>query len=503
MHRTSGILLHPTSLPGPFGIGDLGPAAWRFVDFLAAAGQGVWQMLPLGPTGYRDSPYQCTSAFAGNPLLISPERLLEAGWIEAEDLVAPDFPLDEVDFGAVAAWKRELLLRAKVGFEARAEADELADFERFCATHRDWLDDFALYSALKIHHERRAWTDWDRPFALREPRALARWSKAHHHEVEFHRFVQYMFFRQWTELRAHANARGVRLIGDVPIFVAHDSSEVWMHPDWFELDAEGHPTVIAGVPPDYFSATGQRWGNPLYRWSVLAADGYDFWVRRLRQVLELVDLVRIDHFRGFAGYWEIPAEEDTAINGRWVPGPGMALFEALRAALGERLPLIAEDLGVITEDVEALRDALDLPGMAILQFGFEDIPEGFGRSHFLPHNHRTKLAVYTGTHDNNTLLGWWAARDEDTRAKACAYLNSKGAEVQWDFIRAALGSVASLALFPLQDVLGLGAEACMNRPGTAEGNWTWRYREEQLTPDTAERLRTLSRLYGRLPYPVA
>lgn len=501
MHRTSGILLHPTSLPGAFGIGDLGPAAYRFVDFLVASGQGVWQMLPLGPTGYRDSPYQCTSAFAGNPLLISPERLLDAGWVEPDDLIAPDFPVDTVDFGAVAIWKRELLLRAKAGFESRAEPDEHAAYRQFCARHRDWLEDFALYSALKNHHERRSWTEWEPAFVLREPRALARWSKAHAHEIEYQRFVQYVFFRQWAELRAYANARGVHLIGDVPIFVAHDSSEVWTHPEWFELDAKGHPTVIAGVPPDYFSATGQRWGNPLYSWSALAADGYQFWIQRLRQVLELVDLVRIDHFRGFAGYWEIPAEEETAINGRWMPGPGMALFEALYAELGEKLALIAEDLGVITEDVEALRDALELPGMAILQFGFEDIPDGFGRSTFLPHNHRDRLAVYTGTHDNNTLLGWWSMRDESTRANVCRYLNTSGEEIQWDFIRAALASVARLALFPLQDVLGLGAEACMNRPGTAEGNWTWRYREELLTPDKAERLHALSRLYGRLPHP--
>ncbi len=502
MHRTSGILLHPTSLPGPFGIGDLGPAAYQFVDFLAAAGQGLWQMLPLGPTGYQDSPYQCTSAFAGNPLLISPDLLLEAGWIQSSDLRPPEFSLDSVDFGAVGVWKRELLVRAKHGFEVSATLADRRDYARFCEGHQGWLRDYALYHALKVHHELRPWTDWSPEFALRDPGALARWSQVHADELELQRFIQYVFFRQWTRLRVYAGSRGVRLIGDMPIFVAHDSSEVWTHRGWFELDDLGHPTVIAGVPPDYFSSTGQRWGNPLYRWSALAADGYGFWVERLRRVLELVDLVRIDHFRGFAAYWEIPAGEKTAVKGRWVPGPGMDLFRALRAALGEDLPLIAEDLGVITEDVEALRDALELPGMAILQFGFEDLDDGFGGSYFLPHRHRERLAVYTGTHDNQPLLGWWVDRDPALQRQVCLYLGGDGGEVHWDCIRAALSSVAALALFPMQDVLGLGAEACMNRPGRAEDNWTWRYREEMLGPDMAARLHQLSRLYGRLPYPV-
>lgn len=500
MHRTSGILLHPTSLPGPYGIGDLGPSARRFIDFLAAAGQGLWQMLPLGPTGYRDSPYQCTSSFAANPLLISPEQLLEAGWLLETDLEAPVFPLDRIDFGAVSAWKAGLLERAMAGFEARAREADRADFSHFRHAHRFWLDDYALYAALKTHHELRPWTDWEPELARRDAGALTAWAEAHRAEIEFQCFIQYLFHRQWSELRAYARRRGVRLIGDMPIFVAHDSSEVWTHPEWFDLDSLGHPNVIAGVPPDYFSETGQRWGNPLYRWSVLAADGYHFWVERLRRVLELVDLVRIDHFRGFAAYWEIPAHEETAINGRWVPGPGMELFQTLHAALGEDPPLIAEDLGVITEDVEALRDALRLPGMAILQFGFEDLESGFGGSHFLPHNHRRRLAVYTGTHDNNTLLGWWAERSDTMRQRALTYLNSDGREIHWDFIRAALSSVADLALFPMQDVLGLGAEACMNRPGTAEGNWLWRYREEMLDASAAERLLTLSRLYGRVPH---
>ncbi|MCG6896043.1 MAG: 4-alpha-glucanotransferase [Thiocapsa sp.] len=502
MHRTSGILLHPTSLPGRFGIGDLGPSARRFVDFLAAAGQGLWQMLPLGPTGYGESPYQCTSAFAGNPLLISPELLLQDGWIDPDDLSSSRFSNDDVDFGAVLPWKRRLLSRAVKAFHERAGDADREDYARFRETHADWLDDFALYHALKVHHGYRPWTEWRAEYARRDPDTLARWGAAHAGELEAQHLIQYLFFKQWSALRAYANSHGVRLIGDMPIFVAHDSSEVWTHREWFQLDEAGHPTVVAGVPPDYFSATGQRWGNPLYDWPSLAADGYRFWVQRLRRVLELVDYVRIDHFRGFAGYWEIPAHEETAINGRWVPGPGMALFDALRAALGDDLPLIAEDLGVITQDVETLRDQLKLPGMAVLQFGFEDTAGGFGRSSFLPHNHRRRLVVYTGTHDNNTLLGWWSLRDPATQHNARLYLNSDGTEVHWDFIRGALASVAALALFPMQDVLGLGPEACMNRPGTSEGNWVWRYRDDMLTDAAADRLRVLSRLYGRLPVPI-
>ena len=501
MHRTSGILLHPTSLPGRFGIGDLGYSARAFVDFLAAAGQGLWQMLPLGPTGYGESPYQCTSAFAGNPLLISPKLLLEAGWLEPRDLGAvPDFPSERVDFATLIPWKRTLLARAVHGFHERASAADRAAYARFRETHADWLEDFALFHAIKAHHDYQPWTAWRPELARRDAEALARWRQVHARELEAQRLIQFFFFSQWWALRDYARGRGVRLIGDMPIFVAHDSSEVWTHREWFQLDATGHPTVIAGVPPDYFSATGQRWGNPLYDWARLAQDGYVFWIERLRRVLELVDLVRIDHFRGFAGYWEIPAEEPTAVNGRWVEGPGMALFAALRAALGGNLPLIAEDLGVITQDVEALRDRLDLPGMAILQFGFEDTASGFGRSSFLPHHHRQRLAVYTGTHDNTTLQAWWARRDPETQANTRIYLNSDGREIHWDFIRAALGSVAAIAVFPMQDVLGLGDEGCMNRPGTNGGNWLWRYREDQMSATSAERLRVLSRLYGREPF---
>jgi len=500
MHRTSGIVLHPTSLSGPYGIGDLGPGAYRFVDFLEAAGQGLWQMLPLGPTGFGDSPYQCLSAFAGNPLLISPELLAEDRWLDPRDLIGPAFPADEVVFGAVRRWKLGVLERAYRGFLARATTADREAFAAFCREEAHWLDAYVLFAAIKARHDQRPWTDWPQELAFREPSALATWGKTHAEWLDRERFLQFVFARQWRRLRAYARARGVRLVGDIPIFVAHDSSEVWSHPEWFQLDARGVPTVVAGVPPDYFSATGQRWGNPLYRWDRLAEDDYGFWVDRLRHTLELVDLVRIDHFRGFEAYWEVSAEGSTAVHGRWVPGPGRDLFRALRRALGQDLPLIAEDLGVITAEVEDLRDDLELPGMAILQFAFESTAGGFGRSQYLPHNHRRRLVVYTGTHDNNTVRGWWDAAEESVRDHARRYLNTDGAEIHWDFIRAALASVAQVAVFPLQDALGLGAEACMNRPGTTDGNWTWRLAEEGLTPALAARLRELSDLYGRLPF---
>ena len=501
--RTSGILLHPTSLPGPFGIGDLGPSAHRFIDFLQNAGQSLWQMLPIGPTGFGDSPYQCLSAFAGNPLLISPELLAAEGWLEEGDLDAPVFPADAVDFGSVRRWKTALYRKAFRRFISDASASDEAEFSAFRRLQSSWLDNYALFAALKDHHRARPWTQWSRVFSLREPDAMDAWGRAHGRELDFHCFIQFAFYRQWKALREYANRHLVRLIGDVPIFVAHDSSEVWGHPEWFQLDGSGHPTLVAGVPPDYFSATGQRWGNPLYRWDRLAADSYGFWVERLRAVLQLVDLVRIDHFRGFAGCWEIPAEEKTAVKGRWVPGPGIGLFRVLRSRLGENLPLIAEDLGVITEDVEELRDLLGLPGMAVLQFAFEPAEGGFGEPGYLPHNHRRNLAVYTGTHDNNTILGWWAQKPESVRSWIRAYLNTDATEINRDFIRCALASVARYAIFPLQDLLGLGAEACMNRPGKAEGNWTWRFKEGDLGSELASDLRALTELYGRKPFPPA
>lgn len=501
LHRTSGILLHPTSLPGPYGIGDLGPAAFRFVDFLEEAGQGLWQMLPIGPTGYGDSPYQCLSAFAGNPLLISPELLVAEGWLQKADMGAPPFPEDAVDFGRVGPWKAGLFRKAFRSFSSRASTSRKAELAAFCRRHNSWLDDYALFAAIKDNNEGLPWTRWEAGLGLREPAALDLWKQTHADELDFHRFVQFLFYRQWQGLREYANRRGVHLVGDVPIFVAHDSSEVWGHPEWFQLDDRGTPTCVAGVPPDYFSATGQRWGNPLYRWERLKTDGYGFWVERLRSTLGLVDLVRIDHFRGFAGFWEIPVAEDTAVRGRWVSGPGLELFQVLREALGEDLPLMAEDLGVITEDVTELRDRLGLPGMAILQFAFEPPDGGFGVSDYLPHNHRRNLAVYTGTHDNETVLGWWAQKPELTRSWVRTYLGTDGSEINRDFIRCALASVARYAIFPLQDLLGLGSEASMNHPGRANGNWTWRFRATQLDSALASDLKGLTVQYGRAPFP--
>ena len=498
MNRTSGILLHLTSLPSRFGIGDLGTSARQFVDFLAAANQGLWQVLPLGPTGYGDSPYQALSAFAGNPLLISPEALATDGWLTQEDLNAPEFPETQIDYGAVITWKQALLKRAYERFRTQANEAQRAEFDAFCRQHASWLDDYTLFAALKEHYQGALWTTWESALAARERGALLHWRAELAEFIGFQEFLQYQFFHQWAALRHYAHGRGVRLVGDVPLFVAHDSADVWAHPEWFHLDASGEPTVVAGVPPDYFSATGQRWGNPLYRWEVLAATGYRFWVERLRLLLSLVDWARLDHFRGFAAHWEIPAEHPTAMHGHWVPGPGKALFAALDTALGG-LPLIAEDLGTITPDVEALREDLKLPGMAVLQFAFGVDEDGFGDSPYLPHKHHRDLVVYTATHDNNTTVSWWQTASEAERHFTRRYLSSDGKTIHWDFIRTALASVANFAIIPLQDLLGLGSEACLNRPGEASGNWTWRYQANALTGELAARLREMTLLYGRRP----
>jgi 4-alpha-glucanotransferase len=494
--RASGILLHPTSLPSRWGIGDLGAAAYEFVNFLIAADQQLWQVMPLGPTGYGDSPYQSFSAFAGNPLLISIDILHQEGLLADEDLAdAPHFPDSAVDYGAVIPFKLRLLRRSFERFEAVASPEQRQQFNDFRVRHRAWLDDYALFAALKAVHGGAIWNAWPRPIAQRQPEALAEWTRHLNEELRFHAYVQFQFFSQWQQLKRYANDHSVRILGDIPIFVAYDSADVWAHPDIFALDADGNPTVVAGVPPDYFSASGQLWGNPLYRWDVLAQRGYDWWIERFRATLALVDMVRLDHFRGFAAYWEVPAGETTAINGRWVPGPGAALFEAVGAALG-RLPIIAEDLGLITPDVEALRDRFNFPGMKVLQFAF-----GAGADQpYLPHNYTPHCVVYTGTHDNDTTAGWWhnsATPKERTHVQL--YLGRDGSDISWDFIRLALASVAETAIIPLQDVLGLGSEARMNTPGRAGGNWSWRYTPELLSPQVAERLATLTQLYGRAP----
>ncbi len=497
MNRTSGILLHPISLPGPYGIGDLGPAAMRFADWLSQAGQGLWQVLPLGPTGYGDSPYQTTSAFAGNPLMISPEALAAEGWLDDADLRGPAFPAGGIDYGAVIPWKKDLLAQAWRRFEARASDDQRAEFDAFCRANGHWLDDYTLFAALKERHQ-SSWTAWDPALVGRDRAALHQARAELAEAIAVQEFIQFQFFHQWQALRHYAHGKGVRLVGDVPIFVAHDSSDVWAHQEWFHLDAAGQPTVVAGVPPDYFSATGQLWGNPLYRWEVLAGQGYSFWVERLRALLGLVDIVRLDHFRGFAAHWEVPAGHTTALHGHWAPGPGKSLFDAIAKTLGG-LPLIAEDLGLITPDVETLRQELDLPGMAVLQFAWNTDQDGLGDSPYLPHKHVRNQVVYTGTHDNDTTLAWWNQTEEKDKHFLRRYLATDAQAIHWDLIRCALASVANMAIFPVQDVLGLGPEGCFNRPGQAAGNWTWRLDEAALTAERAGRLRETTLLYGRRP----
>ncbi len=501
--RRAGILLHPTSLPGRFGVGDLGPAARRFADFLAAAGQSLWQVLPLVPTGYGDSPYQGLGAFAGNPLLVSPEDLVADGLLDEADLAAaPVFPEGAVDYGPVIAWKTALLRRAADRFEARASPALRQAFDEF-RHGAPWLDDFALFVALKDRHAGLPWTRWPAPFADREPRALARALRELAPDLHAAAFAQFAFDRQWHALRAHARARGVGLVGDLPIYVAHDCAEVWSRRELFQLDLRGEPAFVAGVPPDYFSATGQLWGNPLYRWEERAQECHAFVLERLRAALGQVDLVRVDHFRGFEAYWAVPAGAPTSREGAWRPGPGAALFDRLERELGD-LPLIAENLGVITPEVEALRHRYRLPGMAILSFAFGKDPQAPG---FRPHAYARDLVAYTGTHDNDTVVGWWASEGgdsirapEDVRQEkdfARRYLDLGERPIHEVMIRALLASVADTAIVPLQDVLGLGSAARMNRPATATGNWRWRFREGALTPATAGWLGELAGLYGR------
>lgn len=490
--RSAGILLHPTSLPSLFGVGDMGPTAYDWVERLRKARQTWWQMLPLGPPGYGDSPYQCFSAFAGNPLLISPEILIQDGLLQQADLPNADFPEGHVDFARVAGFKRPMLVQAWGRFQD-GRARSLQDaFEAFCVRRADWLEDYALFMALKEAHGGGSWQHWPADLRLRKPDALVDARRELAEEIGRHQFSQFLFFRQWEGLKQHAHSQGLRLIGDLPIFVSEDSADVWAHPELFLLNEDRRPTVIAGVPPDYFSATGQRWGNPLYHWEALKKDRYAWWVARLKGVLEQVDLVRFDHFRGFEAYWEIPANMPTAAVGRWVKGPGAELFEAFRTALG-KLPLIAEDLGVITPEVETLRKQLQLPGMRILQFAFGGAVE----KRFLPHNYDHRTVVYTGTHDNDTTQGWYTTLTEAEATYLHRYLLPSGQGIAWDLIRLAWASIADYVLAPLQDVLGLGSEARMNRPGQPSGNWGWRVTAKELAQANFERLGELTETYER------
>ncbi len=490
--RTSGILLHPTSLPGPFGIGDLGPAAYAWIDALASAKQSWWQILPLGPTSYGDSPYQCFSAFAGNPLLISPQALREEGLIDEADWSGAHFPAEHVDYGPVILFKRRLLGRAWDNFQSGRSTWLREEFDNFRGNNHRWLEDYALYMAIKDAKDGRGWLDWPDELRLRHADALDQARVAQKTAIGAYSFQQFLFFRQWGRVREYATQRGIRIIGDIPIFVSADSSDVWANPQFFQLDKDRRPRFVAGVPPDYFNSDGQLWGNPLYDWAALADSGFAWWKARLRACLALVDLVRLDHFRGFESYWEIPAESLTARTGRWVPAPGVALLESLKADLGS-LPLIAEDLGLITPEVDALRKHFDLPGMRVLQFAFGD---DF-RNAYLPHNYLPKTVVYTGTHDNDTTIGWYAAAPEKERDHVRRYLARDGSDIAWDMIRLAWSSVADMAIAPLQDVMNLGTDARMNFPGRAQGNWSWRFEHHQLNSWMLDRLGELTWLYGR------
>ena len=506
--RSAGILLHPTSLPGPHGIGELGREAVAFLDFLAETGQTLWQVLPLGPTGYGDSPYQCFSAFAGNPILVSLERLREDGLLDAADLKpGADLPAGDVDYGPLLEFKRPLLAKAGAAFRKGAPPERVEVFEAFRIEQSAWLPDYALFAALKRANGGAPWYQWEQGLARRDPSALETARRELATEVQGVEIEQWLFFSQWAQLHAEARARGIRIMGDIPIFVSHDSADVWARPELFHLDEDGRPSLQAGVPPDYFSATGQLWGNPLYRWDELARTGYAWWIDRFRAVLALVDLVRLDHFRGFEAYWEIPGGAPTAENGRWVEGPGAALFDALRDGLGS-LPIIVENLGLITPEVEALRRRFGFPGMAVLEFAFgSDDPT----SDFLPHNFPREVAAYTATHDNDTVVGWWtggvgdstrSAEDvEGERSRALAYVGGDGSAIHWDFVRTLHVSVADTVIVPLQDLLGLGSEARMNLPGRPDGNWRWRFAASDLTPELRRRLRALTAVSGRLPRP--
>jgi 4-alpha-glucanotransferase len=493
--RSAGILLHPTSLPGRYGIGDLGDELIAFLDWAAAGGMTVWQVLPLNPPGYGHSPYGCTSSFAGNPLLISPQRLMERGFLTSGDLESGlPFPEGTVDFDAVAPWKDALLRKAWQRFESSAGSVAQESFHAFVVApeQREWLDDFALYAALKEVSDGAPWWDWSAGLAGRQPEALTEARARHVEDIRFHEFVQWIFFSQWAAVREAAHMRGLRIVGDVPIYVAHDSADTWSHRELFQLDERGRATAVAGVPPDYFSVTGQRWGNPLYRWGVMQEDGFAWWVSRIRANLRLADLVRLDHFRGFAAYWEVPASEPTAEHGQWKPGPGQALFDAIRAALGT-LPLIAEDLGFITEDVHALRKAIDVPGMKIVQFGFSQID-----SPHLPHRFEPATVAYTGTHDNDTARGWFAQAPLVEQLHALDYLGVSAEEIAWGLVRAVYLSVAQTAIVPVQDILGIGSEGRMNRPGDAQHNWSWRLASAALTDAHALRLHRLAEISGRI-----
>jgi 4-alpha-glucanotransferase len=493
--RASGVLLHVTSLPGPHGIGDFGPDAYRFVDWLAATAQSMWQWLPTTPIGPGDSPYQSVSAFAGSPLMVALEPLIEKKWLAASIADDHSFPEHEVDFGHVVSFRHDALRLAKSGFDACGSDEDKASFARWREGSREWLPEYALFAALHQANGWRPWWDWDAALKKRDANALAGARKTYASDIAYWEFVQWCFDMQSGALKRYANERGVAIIGDLPIFIADNSADCWSRQDLYYLGDDGMPTVIAGVPPDDFGPDGQRWGNPLYRWDRMKDEGYTWWISRVKRALTQCDLFRVDHFRGFAGYYEIPASSPNAKIGRWLPGPGKALFDAIEGALG-KVPVIAEDLGLITDDVIELRDSLGYPGMKILQFAFG----GDGSHEFLPHNYTTNCIVYTGTHDNETACGWFGNAPAHQRHFACTYLASSEYDFHWALIRAASNSIAKMAVFPLQDVLGLGNEARMNLPGSLGGsNWKWRFTWDMLGEEPSRVLRLIAAASGRAP----
>jgi 4-alpha-glucanotransferase len=491
--RSSGILLHPTSLPGPDGIGDLGPEAYRWVHFLQDSGSKLWQILPLGPTGYGDSPYQCFSAFAGNPFLVSPTQLLEEGLLTPQDLAdRPQFPARQVEFGKVIPWKLTVLDRAFTRYEQSKDRKLTSEVNTFSTQQAFWLQDFALFMAIKESLNGVSWDQWPAPLRHRDPTALQNFSRANAGAIQRHIFRQFLFFRQWSALRSYANQGGVHIIGDIPIFIAYDSADAWAHPALFQLDKESLPTVVAGVPPDYFSPTGQLWGNPIYDWKVHKASGYNWWVERFKATLQMVDIIRLDHFRGFAGYWEVPYGNPTAEIGQWVKGPGRSFFKSLKEALND-LPIIAEDLGKITPDVIKLREDFNLPGMRILQFAFGNDAS----DPFLPHHYIKNCVAYTGTHDNDTVVGYYHTAPESEKDFMRRYFARSGEDIAWDMIRSIWSSVAVMSIAPMQDFLRLGNQARMNFPGKASGNWDWRMSADALTPALKNEIRNLNTVYDR------
>ncbi len=498
LDRRSGILLHPTSLPSKYGVGDLGNEAYSFVDFLKKSKQSLWQILPLGPVGYGESPYQSFSAFAGNPFLISVDKLVEYDLLLDKDIDnIHEFNLDKIDFSKVKKFKEKLFKKAYKSFKSK---NDLKDFIEFCSGNSYWLKDFALFMAIKDYYGGVAWSEWDKDIAKREAVAVKKYSEMLSEEIEYQQFLQYMFFTQWKELKKYANSRGISIVGDLPLFISNDSSDAWAQPELFEIDEYGVSQKVAGVPPDYFSETGQFWGNPHYKWDVMEKDDYKWWRDRFAAMLETVDSIRIDHFRGFESYWEIPGTEKTAVNGKWVKAPGSKLFNKVIEYLGD-ISIIAEDLGFITQEVMDLKDEFSFPGMKILQFTF-----GLGaEERFLPHNYEESSVVYTGTHDNDTTIGWYKktlATEPEAVEQMKQYLNIEDEispeEFCWKLIETAYKSKSNTAIIPMQDILCLGSEARMNTPGTIGGNWDWRFREDMLNDEIIEKLKYLAVKYKRI-----